>query len=58
MEEAREPLQSPDPHHWKISLRQHVNKRWPMQNPGAMNEAPASGFSEAPSDYLVQVLKL
>jgi len=34
-----------------LPLRRHQGQRWPMQNTGASNESPASGFSEQPEAF-------
>ncbi len=36
-----------------IALRDHIGRRWPMQNVGTCNESPAPGFNERPTGYLV-----
>ena len=34
-----------------LPLRRHQGQRWPMQNAGTSNEAPAPSFSEQPEAF-------
>lgn len=38
-----------------LPVRGHVNNRWPMTGAGTCAEAPAAGFSEGPTAYIIYV---